>query len=260
MDDREVLAGGVNEVVRIGATVRRPMGPWSPRVHGLLRHLAAQGFRGAPRVLEVTDDGFEVLDFLPGEVSNYPPTPAATTHEALVSAADLLRAYHDATAGYARTAPRDGWQVAATEPVEVICHGDYAPYNCVLDGNRVVGMFDFDHAQPGPRLWDVAYAAYRWVPMTAPGNADGYGTTEEQAARLRVFGDRYGLDDAGRAGLVDAVVGRLHTMVGFMRAQAAAGNAAFAAHLADGHDRLYLTDAQYVLAERAVFESAGRGR
>ncbi|MEO3769261.1 aminoglycoside phosphotransferase family protein [Micromonospora sp. B9E7] len=255
MVDQEVLAGGgVNEVIRVGATVRRPTGPWSPRVHDLLRHLAARGFRGAPRFHRVTDDGHEILDFLPGEVSNYPATPAAASAEALATAAQLLRAYHDATVEYARRAPRDGWQVAATEPVEVICHGDYAPHNCVLDGNRVVGVIDFDHAQPGPRLWDVAYAAYRWVPLTAPGNADGFGDPVEQAIRLRVFCDEYGLDDAQRSGLVDTVVARLHALVDFMRTQAAAGNTAYAGHLAAGHHVQYLNDADYVLTQRAVFE------
>ncbi|MCU7729685.1 GNAT family N-acetyltransferase [Actinoplanes sp. KI2] len=217
-DDRESLAGGINEVVRIGNRVRRPTGPWSPQVHDLLRYLEAAGFRGAPRVHEVTPDGFEILDFLPGEVSNYPATPAAASPEALESAAALLRDYHDATAAYATTAPRDGWQAPAREPVEVICHGDFAPHNCVLDGNRVAGIIDFDFAHPGPRLWDVAYAAYRWVPLTVPGNADGFGATQEQAARLRIFCDRYGLDDAGRAGLIDAVAARLNALVDFMHA------------------------------------------
>ncbi|MEV4764593.1 aminoglycoside phosphotransferase family protein [Micromonospora chokoriensis] len=255
MADQEVLTGGgVNEVVRIGATVRRPTGPWSRRVHDLLRHLAVQGFRGPPRFHEVTGDGYEILDFLPGDVSDYPATPAAASAEALTTAARLLRAYHDATVGYARSAPRDGWQVAATAPVEVICHGDYAPHNCVLDGNRVVGIIDFDHAQPGPRLWDVAYAAYRWVPMTAPGNADGFGDTVGQATRLRTFCDEYGLDSAHRAALVDTVVARLHAVVDFMRTQAAAGNPAYAGHLAAGHHVQYLSDAAYVIEQRAVFE------
>ncbi len=250
--DREVLAGGVNEVVRIGATVRRPTGFWSPRVHGLLRHLA--DFAGVPRALEVTADGFEVLDFLPGQVSEFPATPAVTSTEALLSAAALLRAYHDATAGYAAMAPRDGWQAATVEPVEVICHGDYAPYNCVLDGSRVVGMIDFDHAFPGPRWWDVAYAVYRWAPLTRPGSADGFGTTAEQAVRLRAFCDSYGLAADARAGLVDAVAARLRALVAFMRAQAAAGHPAFARHVAAGHDELYLNDVGYVLAERTTFE------
>ncbi|WFE53410.1 aminoglycoside phosphotransferase family protein [Micromonospora sp. WMMD1155] len=255
MTDQEVLTGGgVNEVVRLGETVRRPTGPWSPQVHDLLRHLAAKGFRGAPRFHRVTGNGYEVLDFLPGDVSDYPATPAAASAKALTTAARLLRAYHDATVGYARSAPRDGWQVAATEPVEVICHGDYAPHNCVLDGDRVVGIIDFDHAQPGPRLWDIAYAAYRWVPMTAPGNADGFGDTGGQATRLRTFCDEYGLDDARRAELIDTVVARLHAMVDFMQAQAAAGNTAYAGHLAAGHHVQYLADATYVIEPRVVFE------
>ncbi|GIE85945.1 phosphotransferase enzyme family protein [Actinoplanes regularis] len=253
MIERETLTGGINEVVRIGDKVHRPTGPWSPRVHDLLRHLASTGFTGAPRFHGVTEDGYEILDFLPGEVSNFPLIPAAVSVPALVSAAELLRAYHDATAGFARSAPRDGWQLPALDPVEVICHGDYAPYNCVLDGDRTAGVFDFDHARPGPRLWDVAYAAYRWAPLTAPGSTDALGDPAEQAARLRLFCDRYALDALSRAALIDTVVVRLHTMVDFMRAQAAAGNAAFAGHLAAGHHLQYLGDADYVQTHRSTF-------
>ena len=110
MPEREVLAGGgVNEVVRIGGLVRRPTGPWSPLVHDLLRHLREQGFTAAPAFHEVTADGFEVLDFIPGQVPNYPATPAAASQTALQSAAELLRAYHDATVGFVADAPRQGW-------------------------------------------------------------------------------------------------------------------------------------------------------
>lgn len=245
----EILSGGVNQVVRAGDRVRRPTGFWSPRVHDLLRHL--ESFNGTPRFHEVTADGFEVLDFLPGEVPDYPHPRAEAT---LIAAAALLRAYHDTTEGYAQRAPRDGWQVPAHEPVEVICHNDFAPHNCVLDGDRVVGVIDFDYAAPGPRLWDVAFAAYRWVPMTAPGNADGFGTTAEQAQRLRLFCDRYGLGPAGRAALIDTVVARIHWLVDYMRAQAASGNEAFAGHLADGHHLQYLGDAEYITERRALFE------
>lgn len=237
----ETFAGGINEVVRVGDRVHRPTGPWSPRVHGLLR--ALEDFPGTPRFHGVSADGAEILDFLPGEVGNYPLSEAAWSTTALLSAADLLRDYHDATSAYARTAPRDGWQLPALEPVEVICHGDFAPYNCVLDGDRFVGTFDFDHARPGPRMWDVAYAVYRWAPLTRPGSADAHGTPQEQAARLELFCERYGVSPAG---LPETVEARLHHMVGFMRAQAAAGSAAFAGHLAAGHHLQYLGDADYI--------------
>jgi hypothetical protein len=66
------------------------------------------------------------------------------------------------------------WYFPPREPVEVVCHGDLAPYNCVFDGDRLVGVIDFDTAHPGPRLWDVAGGAYRLVPLVAPTpGADG---------------------------------------------------------------------------------------
>lgn len=255
MSDSEVFAGGVNRVVRHGDRVRRPTGPWSPRVHGLLRHLEAHGFAGAPR-FHCASDGFEELGFLPGEVSPYPPSPAAASEAALVSAASLLREYHDAVAGYATTAPRDGWQLPALDPVEVICHSDYAPHNCVLQGSRVTGIIDFDYARPGPRLWDVAFAAYRWVPLSAPDNADGFGTVTSQAARLRLFCDSYRLSESSRDALITTVTARVQELVDHMYAEAAAGNAAFAGHIADGHDRLYLGDIAYIRASRPAFEEA----
>jgi hypothetical protein len=40
-----VLGGGaVNVVVRVGETVRRPVGPWSPAVHALLAWFERAGF------------------------------------------------------------------------------------------------------------------------------------------------------------------------------------------------------------------------
>lgn len=60
---RVALSGGsVTTVRRVGDTVRRETGPWTPAVHALLRHLAARGFDRAPRVLGIDDDGAEVLD------------------------------------------------------------------------------------------------------------------------------------------------------------------------------------------------------
>ncbi|GAB3263121.1 aminoglycoside phosphotransferase family protein [Kineosporia babensis] len=201
----------------------------------------------------VTSDGHEILDFLPGEVSNYPPTPAAASSRALISAAELLRAYHDSTVGYGSDVT-EGWMLPVQTPVEVICHGDYAPHNCVLSGEEVVGIIDFDTAHPGPRLWDVAYAVYRWAPLTAPTNDSGFGTVAEQAVRARRFCDAYGLAAADRAGLLEMVAIRLQALVDFMRAQAAAGSAAFASHVADGHDQLYLADVAYLRTHAQEFE------
>lgn len=80
MPEAEELSGGnTTVVVRIGDTVRRPVGPWTPAVHDVLNHLAAVGFPGSPRVLGVDDAGREILAFVPGEVgclSAAKPLPA----------------------------------------------------------------------------------------------------------------------------------------------------------------------------------------
>lgn len=245
----ELAGGGVNRVHRAGDLVLRPTGPWTPRVHGLLRHVRARGFTAAPEVRGIGADGREALSFLPGEIGHHPLSGAAASHEALVSAARLLRAYHDATADYA-AAHAEGWQLPVRPPVEVVCHSDFAPYNCVLDGTTAVGMIDFDTAHPGPRVWDVAYSVYRWAPLTDPTNADGFGTIEQQAARARDFCDAYGLGDADRTILADTIVDRLEALVELIRTRAAAGDAAFRAHLEDGHDRLYLRDVAHVREHR----------
>ncbi|MEU7988873.1 hypothetical protein AB0B56_28815 [Streptosporangium canum] len=47
IEEEELTGGGVNHVVRIGTTVRRPTGRWTPTVHALLSHLVTVGFTGA---------------------------------------------------------------------------------------------------------------------------------------------------------------------------------------------------------------------
>lgn len=246
-DHEELTGGGINAVRRVAGVVQRPTGPWTPRVHALLRHVRERGFHGAPEVVGVTADGLEELTFLAGEIGHYPLSDAVRSEEALMSAAQLLRAYHDATVDFAAR-HADGWQLPARAPVEVVCHGDFAPYNCVLDGAGVVGLIDFDTAHPGPRAWDVAYAVYRWAPLTDPANEDGFGTPAEQAARARAFCDAYGLAEPARRALPDTVADRLTTLVELICTRAAAGDAAFQAHLADGHVDLYVRDLAHVRA------------
>lgn len=232
--EETLTGGGVNQVVRVGATVRRPAGAWSPRIHQLFEHLQTRGFTGAPRSFGTDALGRDIFGFLPGDVGHYPWTPEVAGDAALASGGRLLRAYHDATADVAASW-HDGWHQPAREPVEVICHNDVAPYNCVYDGDRVVGLIDFDAAGPGPRSWDLAYAVYRFVPL---GSAAGPRTEE----RLALFFDAYGADEPLRRAALASVAPRLRALTDFMRAAAAAGDAAFISHIARGDLDHYLRD------------------
>jgi aminoglycoside phosphotransferase (APT) family kinase protein len=188
--DAEVpLTGGrlTEGVVRVGNTVRRPTGRHSPFVHRLLRHLEAVGFDGAPRLLGVDEGGREVLSFIDGWV---PPNLDHFSDETLVVAALLLRRFHDATAGS---------ELAGEH--EVVCHNDPSPCNYVFVAGRPVAFIDFDHAAPGDHLRDIAYAGWLWTL-----SADDGPPVPEQARRLRLMAESYGLQDT--SALFDAVLRR----------------------------------------------------
>lgn len=241
----ELTGGGVNRVVRVGGTVRRPAHPWSPAVRALVRQLRAAGVSGVPAWRGIDEQGRDVFDYLPGEVGNYPLSGQVRSATALVSAARLLRRLHDASVPV--TAQADlPWQLPPLQPVEVICHGDFAPYNCVFADGLAVGVIDFDGARPGPRAWDLAYALYRFAPLTDPANGDGFGSTGQQARRARQFLDAYGCSPQQRQVALETVPARLQSLVTFMAEAAAGADANFARHIEEGHTDLYLRDIHYV--------------
>lgn len=168
MEDSEVKLEGGNAnstVVKIGNTVRRAMGRSSPSVHRLLRFLEIQGYQGSPRVLGIDNDGREILTYLAGSCSI--TKQAWTNQSILLSAATLLKKLHDATETYACTS-NDKWayEYPDEQRHEVICHNDFGLYNVVINENMCTGVIDFDLAGPGPRIRDVAYAAYWFVPIS----------------------------------------------------------------------------------------------
>lgn len=77
------------EVYRVGNTVRRSAGLWTPSVHALLRHLEAAGFDGSPRVIGSGFDtqGREVLSYIEGEFVH----PRAWSDEGMTELGRLLR-------------------------------------------------------------------------------------------------------------------------------------------------------------------------
>jgi phosphotransferase family enzyme len=249
----------INRVVRVGDTVRRPPQPWSARIHQLFVHLEKAGFAGAPRSFGTDEQGRDIFGYLDGEVGHYPWTPAVAGDGALVSAARLVRDLHAATAGVAARW-RGGWQGADREPVEVICHNDLAPYNCVYQGEQVVGVIDFDTASPGPRAWDLALALYRFAPLGRPGDGEAAGpVTQRQAARARLFLDAYGAGPALRSAAVDQVVPRLTAHTDLMRSAAAGGDENSARHIAEGHLDHYLKDIAYLRDQHRTYRAALAG-
>ena len=187
MEGERLPGGGSGGAWRVGDTVRRRTGPWTPAVHDLLRHLERVGFERAPRVLGYDELGREVLSFLHGETADPQPWPAWTRSDAaMLDAADWLREYHAAVADYVPPAGA-AWRLGEHwRPGLVVAHNDAGPHNAAWDDGRIRGFFDWDYAGPAEPVWDLAYLAFAWVPLY-DSELDA-----ERPRRLRLLLDRYG--------------------------------------------------------------------
>lgn len=251
-------------VVKVGDTVRRPTGPWTPTVHALLAYLHESGFDFAPRPLGIDEAGREVLTYIEGD-TEMTPVADRVWFDALPEAARRLRQLHDLTADFV---PPDGaiWRDEADgnlprlerstsgDGAEVICHGDWGTHNADFRQGRLVGMIDWDFARPEHRLYDIGWFALWWCPVAPtdillPGLPDPI----DQPARLRQLCDAYGLED--RSEVLGAVRNRLETFIEWLEAGAAAGDPLLKQRVgggeAAGHRRRlkYLNDAQAKFAD-----------
>jgi hypothetical protein len=215
MSEGDLLTGdGVTEgIVRIGDTVRRPLRPFSLTVQAYLAHLHGAGFTGAPLPLGVDEQGREVLSFVPGEVHRHPLPPEAAGDDVLVALGRLIRALHEASAGWVPP-PGAVWggtpasQGRITERTELVSHRDYATGNVVFRDGLPAALIDFDLARPTTRLYDIANALWFWAPLKwgdprdrAPALADA-----DIPRRVAVFADAYDMTAGQRAELAPLAV------------------------------------------------------
>lgn len=240
------LVGGTNNrglVVRQGDTVRRPLRPTSSAVHALLTYLAEVGFDGAPRLLGIDDQDREVLTFIPGEAVT-PPYPAwAVTDDALRSVAFLLRRYHEAVAGFEMAGHE--WPTIAPPEFDdgLACHNDLNLDNVIFRDGRAVALIDFDWANPGSAVWDVAGAVRLWAPLR-PDRYIADSRHGQGLDRLRTFATAYGGElDPER--LVRAVRLNHERMYRLIEEGGKAGNEGFAAYWRDARDRAAATTQWY---------------
>ncbi|MFI7616578.1 aminoglycoside phosphotransferase family protein [Nonomuraea terrae] len=198
------LAGGdVTEgVVRVGDTVRRPVGPNAPLVHALLRHLEDVGFAGAPRFLGIDAAGRPRPEWLADEGR-------------LASVGRLVRAYDDAVAGFVMPegvrpdlgfSPPPGMPPEPPYPAEVVGHMDYTPDNIVFRDGVAAALIDFDVAKSVTRVDEVYNAMLYWAPLSDPADADPTLRDVDVPRRCRILADAYDMSDVDRSRLVEVAV------------------------------------------------------
>jgi len=236
MHDEQILSDREDHpVIRRGDTVRHPSHPWSAAVHSLLNHLYAVGFDRAPRVIG-TDGGWDVLSYIEGE-SGPDGWAKVVEEDGLRAAARLLREYHDAVAEWQPTEPPvwyDGRAGTGGEG-EIVCHGDYGPWNIVWQGTTTVGLLDWEYARIAPASHDVYYA----LQYVAPFRSDEecvkwlrYPGAPDRRRRTEIFAAAYGWDSLGN--VVDEVIAVQRQTLASVRQLAAQGRRRQVEALANG--------------------------
>jgi hypothetical protein len=206
----EWLPGNVSGAWRVGDTVRRVTGPWTPAVHALLEYLRPR-LPGIPQVLGFDDQGREVLTYLPGRVVDI--DREMLTSAQLRSGVAWTRRFHEAAAGFDHPGP---WRLHRPEHPTLDAHNDIAPYNMCFDGDDLVGVFDWDMSAPSTALLELAFIAWNCVPLWRDIGV------REAAERLELISSTYRTYSAPE--ILAAVVPRIQMMLDWIPRAAAAGD------------------------------------
>jgi hypothetical protein len=175
------LSGGAmtDGVVRVGDTVRRPARHATQLMRDVLVRLEQAGFDAAPRWLGFDERGRDVLSWIEGETLvergqmhpyiGDPPERITFSEEQVAGVMRLLRRYHD------------------TFGDEVICHGDFGPWNIVWRAGMPFAVIDFDNVYPADAGDDVGYALRMFISYGFARSAP-----EEIVRRTRAALEAYG--------------------------------------------------------------------
>jgi Phosphotransferase enzyme family len=153
-----------------------------------------------------------MLSFVPGDVARWLPWTEIASDDVLVALARLIRALHEASAGW--VPPPDAvWggtpanpEGPVTEHYELVGHRDYALGNVVFRGGLPSALIDFDLAKPTTRVYDIANALWYWAPLRDPRDRLPAWADADIPHRVAVFADAYGMTAQQRAGLMPLAV------------------------------------------------------
>ncbi len=184
-------------VVRVGDTVRRPAGPWTPSVQRVLRYLRAQGIGIVPEPRGIDSSGREVLAYIEGRDQGAPFIPEILAEDGAERLGRLAARLRAALARY--PCPADArWQFAEGPPGpgQAVQHGDLGPWNLLWGSDGlIVGVLDWELTGPASPLYDTGHLAWFTVPLMdeARARARGFPRPPRRLARLNAFARGTGL-------------------------------------------------------------------
>ena len=215
----------INTVVRVGDTVRRDGGPWTPTVQALLAHVRSRDFTQAPTPLGVDEEGRDIQEYVEGDINWWP------ADDEVWRIGELVRRYHDAVADFEPPGPFR-FHHRSRGAGEIVAHHDVAPWNVVVRNGRIVALLDWDTTGWDPPLLDLAYAVWRyaslyddeffhgdWLPLHA--------SEINRVERAAAVCDGYGLSRSERASLPDTLLEMMRRHRQLFLNEAVAGNPPF---------------------------------
>jgi Phosphotransferase enzyme family len=246
MSEEEKLVGGnvADSVVRIASTVRKPASLATPDVQALLAHLLCAGYDGAPQGLGFDEAGRQVLEFIPGSMWD---RERQNSLDDFRRVGRLIRSLHDAAASFAQPMIAQWDVLSIPDGHEIICHNDLAPWNLVCGADRWA-FIDWDHAAPGTRLWDLAWATISFPPVE-PDN-----DLSVAAIAIHAIVDGYRLQPSEYGKLLRLMVRRARAGSNLLREGARTGQQPWARLYAEGHDNYWGPVSDYIDRNVSVLE------
>lgn len=102
-------------------------------------------------------------------------------------------------------------QRSVTDREPIACHNDLGPVNTVFVRDVAIALIDWDIAGPGDEQWELAYAAWRTVPLYGDAFFAARGVpAPDRCRRRRLFADASGLEDRQRT--VDLISERIRSL------------------------------------------------
>ena len=206
LNEGEASAGSINQVQRIGNTIHRPSYPWTKTINHFLAHLHSKGIKEIGQPLGFHEDGRSIYNYLPGTAALRPWIDILKQEEGLVFLTNFLKRFHLVQSDY--EIPSGAIWYVPTEHLQkgtIIRHGDFGPWNTIWQEQQLTGVIDWDFAEPGTVLQDLAQLAWYTVPLRGESGWQeaGFPSRPDFKRCLLVICDTY---DVSLSNLLDAII------------------------------------------------------
>lgn len=252
-----IFNGNINTVEYKNNCIYRDVTKYSDTIHRFLKHLETKNIDFVPKFIKI-ENNKAVYSFVEGNtIEDYPHiTNLEDKIKIIEQIAKMLKIFHDASLDF-KIEKDDQWFLEYRGNLfkEVICHNDIASYNVTFKNNLPVGLIDFDTICLAPRVYDIAYALYRFVPLSneiydpilkSYRQYDKTIDSKQRKVLVEHFLKVYPIDPS--INIYEILIERLEDLVLLFDRECAKGNIAFIKMKEEGHQLFYKKEIEFIKA------------